>query len=105
MPLSQAFTDHPQTAMKQFMVFITNSDILPHIIEQALRQRASSSYIKFHCLIVSIALFYDYHRQHCGLVVYAEVVNMYSCHSDISQLLTLLRDLAEHEYFTPFLSS
>ena len=26
--------------MKEFMVFNTNSDILPHIIEQALRQRA-----------------------------------------------------------------
>ena len=37
---NQAFTDHPQTALKEFMVFNTNSDILPHIIEQALRQRA-----------------------------------------------------------------
>ena len=35
--LSQAFTDHQQTAMKEFMVFNTNSVILSHIIEQALR--------------------------------------------------------------------
>ena len=40
---SQAFTDPPQTAMKEFMAFNTNSDILPHIIEQALRQSIISS--------------------------------------------------------------
>ena len=34
------FYDHQQTALKEFMVFNTNSVILPHIIEQALRQRA-----------------------------------------------------------------
>ena len=38
--LSQAFTDHQQTAMKDFMVFNTNLVILPHIVEQAFRQRA-----------------------------------------------------------------
>ena len=37
--LSQAFKDHQQTAMKEFMVFDTNSVILPHIIEQALRPK------------------------------------------------------------------
>ena len=47
-----------------------------------------ASLLVLHC-------YHCYHRQHCGLVVYAEVVNMYSCHSDISQLLTLLRALAE----------
>ena len=30
--LSKAFTDHQETAMKEFMVFNTNSVILPHII-------------------------------------------------------------------------
>ena len=38
--LSQAFTGHQQTALKEFMVFNTILVILQHIIEQALRQRA-----------------------------------------------------------------
>ena len=49
--LSQAFTDHQQTVMKEFMVFNTKSVFLPHIIGQALRQRA-----KHQCFVRNLCI-------------------------------------------------